>query len=332
MSRCRWCVIATCGLALVLSREASAEVVPGSLEIQWNEGAVDCSSADSPAIEVHAYESRTFILRESLCATFEAPFLYLLIGSERALLIDTGAVADPEEVPLRATVRRLVDSAATGLPLLVVHTHGHRDHRDGDAQFAPAALVSADLKAVQRYFDFRDWPEGEARIELGERTVTVLPAPGHHAAHLVFHDTRTGLLFTGDHLLPGRLFIDDWEDYRDTTLRLVEFASRVEVSLVLGAHNELDQSGRTYWPGSTHHPDERHSSLSSAHLQDLSEALEHFNGFYAQHGDFVLMNVRNLGLVALSGSVLIVAVLAWSARRARRYWRGSGGATRREIR
>jgi hypothetical protein len=51
---------------------------------------------------------KTFILRENLYATFEAPFMYLLIGSRKALLIDTGDVADPNQMPLAKTVVVLV--------------------------------------------------------------------------------------------------------------------------------------------------------------------------------------------------------------------------------
>jgi hypothetical protein len=37
-------------------------------------------------------------------ASFEANFIYLLIGSNKALLIDTGAVADPKAMPLAKTI------------------------------------------------------------------------------------------------------------------------------------------------------------------------------------------------------------------------------------
>jgi glyoxylase-like metal-dependent hydrolase (beta-lactamase superfamily II) len=321
MSQFRCLIVTACGLALGVPNQSLADVVPGSLEVAWDDGAPDCSSADVPAIEVHAYESRTLILREGLCTTFEAPFLYLLLGSERALLIDTGAVADPNEAPIGRTVRDLIDADSPGLPLLVVHTHGHRDHRDGDAQFDAATVVSSELNEIKAYFEFDDWPLGAADLDLGGRRVVVLPAPGHHPAHLVFYDTRTGLLFAGDHLLPGRALISDWDDYRDTTRRLVEFVNRVEVTHVMGAHNELDQTGRGYWPGSTHHPNEGPLPLSAAHVRSLSNAVEDFNGFWAHHGDFVLVHVRNLGLAALSGAVVILAALVWGTRRAWRYRR-----------
>ena len=49
-----------------------------------------------------------FILRQSLCASFEGNFLYLLVGSDKALLIDTGAIADPKKMPLAKTILELL--------------------------------------------------------------------------------------------------------------------------------------------------------------------------------------------------------------------------------
>ena len=292
------------------------------MEVDWHAGAADCSSATIPPIQVHAYESQTYILRESLCLTFEAPFLYLLVGSERALLVDTGAIEDSSEAPLARTVRALLDAHSEGLPLLVVHTHAHLDHRNGDGQFSSDTVVSADLETVKAYFGLESWPRGESSLELGGRQVLVLPAPGHHPAHLFFHDSRTGLLLTGDHLLSGRLLISDLEAYRASTRRLLDLAARVEVSLVVGAHSELDASGVAYLPGATHHPDERAHQLLPESIGALSRALDHFNGFYEHHADFVLVHVRNVALALIAGVVLVLAALVWGGRAAWKYSRG----------
>ena len=95
------------------------------MDVHWNEGAKDCIKDPQPPIQVHRYNADTFILRENLCATYEAPFIYLLIGKTKALLIDTGAVADAKTMPLAQTVISLLGNGGSGLPLMVVHTHGH---------------------------------------------------------------------------------------------------------------------------------------------------------------------------------------------------------------
>src|SRR5207244_3952826 len=115
--------------------------------------------------------------------------------------------ADPARMPLAKTVfallrqvDALVDTAGT-LPLLVVHTHRHLDHRAGDSQFigqANVEVVPYDLQGVQRYYKFNDWPNGHAQIDLGNRIVDVIPTPGHNETDLAFYDRTTTLLFSGD--------------------------------------------------------------------------------------------------------------------------------------
>src|SRR5579862_7594333 len=74
-------------LAVALtSSPAWSQLVPGSMDVHWNEGSPDCAKNPQPPLQVHQYNARTFILRENLCTTFEAPFMYLLVGSTKALL------------------------------------------------------------------------------------------------------------------------------------------------------------------------------------------------------------------------------------------------------
>lgn len=74
--------------------------MPG-LDVRWIHGAPDCALSADPPLQVYAYDKDTYILRQSKCTHFEAPFLYLLFGTEKALLIDTGAGG----VPVRSVVQ-----------------------------------------------------------------------------------------------------------------------------------------------------------------------------------------------------------------------------------
>jgi glyoxylase-like metal-dependent hydrolase (beta-lactamase superfamily II) len=112
---------------------AGSQPLPGTLEVHWNEGAQHCKPSTLPPLQVHAYNPDTFIIRQNPCADFEANFLYLLIGANRALLIDTGAFGSASKMPLADTVLQLLPKHGSGgLPLLVVHTHKH-DHRAGSS-------------------------------------------------------------------------------------------------------------------------------------------------------------------------------------------------------
>jgi hypothetical protein len=143
---------------LYCGKSAWSEPVPGSLPAQWNIGAENCAPSPQAPLQVHAYEPQTFILRQNPCADPEANFLYLLVGSQKALLIDTGAVADPNKMPLAQTVLSLLPHKdGAHFPLLVVHTHKHRDHYAGDGQFASlpnVKVVPPDLASVRAFFGF----------------------------------------------------------------------------------------------------------------------------------------------------------------------------------
>jgi len=271
-----------------------SQPVPGSLDVHWNEGASDCTATPQNPLQVHMYERQTFILRQSPCANFEANFLYLLIGSDKALLIDTGAVADPKEMPLANTILELLpDKDHRKLPLLVAHTHSHLDHRAGDPQFAAlpsVQVVSTDLEGVRAFFGFTNWPNGIAQVDLGGRIVDVIPTPGHHPTHLAFYDNRTGILFSGDFLLPGRLLIEDAAAYRESALRVVDFLKTRPLAHIMGGHIELNTAGQAYRFGSHYHPNEHRLELAREDLTALPAAFESFNGFYARHPNYILTN------------------------------------------
>ena len=311
-------VALTLGLLLSLSLAAAAQPVSGSMDVKWNAGAENCDKNPQPPLQVHRYNARTFVLRENPCATYEAPFMYLLLGMSRALLIDTGAVADRRAMPLADTVRSLLAQAGSAaLPLLVVHTHGHLDHRAGDPQFADQSgveVVGTSLEDVRRHFHFSDWPDGVAQIELGDRTVDVIPTPGHYPSEVSYYDGATGLFFSGDFFLPGRLLIADAGADLASARRVAQFVAQRPVSYVLGGHIELDRAGRIFL-GEHYHPDERPLQLSKQDLLGLPAIVAGFNGFYSQRGVY-LMESQNRVLMALGALVVVLLAAAGFGLRA----------------
>ncbi|HEU4947080.1 MAG TPA: MBL fold metallo-hydrolase [Kribbella sp.] len=228
---------------------------------QWDDGTAETG----PDHQVHWYDERTAIIRQALRTNFEGPFIYLLLGSRRALLLDSGTG--------HADLREVVDGLLAGreLELVVAHTHGHGDHVGGDPQFDPAQVV-ADPAA---YFGIDTWPEQVVRYDLGDRVVDVVPVPGHEGTDLAFYDRATRLLLTGDSLYPGRLYVPDWDAYRASIARLAAFvAADNPVSWVLGAHIELTRTpGLDYAMGADRHPAEHELQLAPTVLTELADAL-----------------------------------------------------------
>jgi len=314
------CVLLTTCLPI---SSAHSQIVPGTMDVHWNEGSKDCSKNPQQPIQVHRYNADTFILRENLCATYEAPFIYLLIGKTKALLIDTGAVADAKIMPLAQTVISLLENRGSKLPLMVVHTHGHLDHRSGDDQFRvlpDVKIVPTNLESVKSRLGIADWPNGIGQIDLGDRVIDVIPTPGHYPSHVAYYDRQTGLFFSGDFLLPGRLLIEDTNADLASARRAAEFVEQRPVTYVLGAHIELDESGKVFL-GTRYHPNERPLQLTKQDLLALPGIVSGFNGFYAKRGVYLLMNQNHILILLAVGAIISLVAIILILRALWRWWR-----------
>ena len=254
-----------------------AGVSSGLADKVWIHGSRNCTDNRDPALEVHRFDADTYILRQNKCLNFEAPFIYVLFGRQKAFVLDTGATADPGDFPLYETIRSLVaERGQPGIRIHVAHSHSHGDHRAADAQFRGkpgVTLVEPDARAVRKYFGFSSWPHGSSRIDLGDRLLEVIPAPGHQDEGIAVYDSRTGWLLTGDNLYPGRLYVRNWNEFRSSIARLVDFSKSRRISAVLGAHIEISSSGTLFEAGSTFQPDEASLALASEDLSRLDQVL-----------------------------------------------------------
>jgi len=246
-------------------------LVPGNLTVAWIHGSASCNQNADPELQMHAYNDTTIIFRQNKCDTFEAPFVYLLIGTTKALLLDTGDLGT-------TTLRDAVLPIVAGKPLLVAHTHAHGDHTAGDATFANqpnVTVVAKNQQAIQDAFGIATWPTSQGSYDLGDRVLDVLAIPGHEAQHIAIYDRQTGVVLTGDTLYPGLLFINDWTAYRASVSRLADFVAVHTISWVLGAHIEMTSTPKQNYPyGTTYQPAEHVLQLTAAHVAELDSALD----------------------------------------------------------
>ena len=252
------------------------------LDVRWIHGSASSKHNTDPDIQVYAYDEHTVIMRQNMAIDYEAPFLFLLFGNTRAVLIDTGATASSEFFPLRRVVDELVDGWLACHPrqdyhLLVLHTHAHDDHIAGDGQFAGrpgTTVVDAGITTAWRYFGFEQDPTAEARVDLGGRVLECLATPGHHEAAVTFYDPWTGVLLTGDTVYPGRLYVQDWSAFARTIDRLIEFCERRPVTHLLGCHIEMTtEPGVDYPVRTTYQPREPPLQMTTGHLHEIRAAL-----------------------------------------------------------
>lgn len=251
----------------------------------WFSGAKNYLIVQSPSFESFQYNENTFILRQNKCDHYEAPFIYLLFGEKRALLIDSGATVDKENHSLAKKVEEIMLQRAKQLkltaktiPLLLAHSHSHSDHIAGDSQFADFPSIEIiqtnDTRSLIKAFSFEDWPTKNSVITLGKRKISVIPTPGHQAQAISFYDHQTTLLITGDSVYPGRLYIREWQDYKDSIQRLLTFTKSHPVAALLGAHIEMSDSPNIDYPvESTYQPNEASLVLTIADLDNLNSHL-----------------------------------------------------------
>ena len=120
--------------------------------------------------------------------------MYLLIGDEKALLIDSGY----GNLNLAAIIGQLTDKE-----VICACTHGHGDHALGARQFPRAYLHSADRKV----YDIHCGEKGAVALnaleeikcfELGGRNISWYLFPGHTMGSVVYFDEREKVVYEGD--------------------------------------------------------------------------------------------------------------------------------------
>ena len=258
-------------------------VVP-NLDVAWIHGSEAAKYNNDPDIQVHACDEHTYILRQNMAVSYEAPFMFLLFGASRCLLLDTGATANPRYFPLRETVDSIMDGWLAAHPhpddygLLVLHTHSHTDHTSADDQFAGrpnTAVIGAKRAAAWPYFGFADEPESVAEVDLGGRVLDCIATPGHHEAAVTYYDRYSRILLTGDTVYPGRLYVFDWPGFVRSIGRLVDWCAQRPVSYLLGCHIEMTTTpGIDYPVGWSYQPDETPLELTTNHLAQLQDTLQ----------------------------------------------------------
>lgn len=147
----------------------------------------------------------------------EGLYTFLLLGEEKALLIDTGYG--------RGEFPNLVDELKGDRELMVVNTHGHYDHTGGNPWF-PKVHMHENAKAYANhsfgpvdeawfanmpYPDYEMIPVEDGHIfDLGNRQVRVLHTPAHCDSSLSFIDRGRRLLFAGDEFDSGQANLQDF--------------------------------------------------------------------------------------------------------------------------
>jgi len=194
---------------------------------------------------------------------YEEVISYLVVGSKRALLFDTGlGMGD-----MRAVVQQL-----THLPVTVLNSHTHYDHIGDNWQFDDVVALDNDYSrrnaAGAKHEDLKDAVVSErfcgnlprgfkpenyhipafkisryikdgALVDLGDRELQVVVTPGHTPDAICLFDKKNRLLFSGDTFYAGPIFLyvpeTSVSDYTNSVEKLAAMVPQID--LVLPSHN-----------------------------------------------------------------------------------------------
>lgn len=176
--------------------------------------------AVNPYVEIYQFRENVYGLFNHNCDGMGDVWVYLIVGPERALLIDTAyGLGD---------LPGLVDKLTGGKPVIVVNTHHHCDHAFGNCRFDRVYCHKYLVPYLERHdehiwdylfdkdgnniwldFDRADLPafrkyeivgveDGHVFDLGGGHEVQLIWTAGHTAGHAMYLDRRERILFAGD--------------------------------------------------------------------------------------------------------------------------------------
>ena len=316
--KCRqWLISIVLGCVTVMPAAAQwdpEQPATGNLRFTWIHGSISAKANTDVRVQVHRYNEHTFILRQNPAIHWEAPFMYLLMGEERAVLLDAGATEEAEYFPLRQVVDRVIArwqqaNDVPKMPLVVLTLGSETSQIAALAQFEnrPDTVVVGNDGHVRSTVLGGDWPS-KGKLDLGGRVLDVLPTPGLDESAISVFDGWSKILFTGNTLYPGRLVIRDFPQYLESLEALLEFSETNNIRWIMGGRIEMSaEPGLDFMLRSNYRPNERVLQLSTSELHDAANIVRLINGrkdIYI-HDDFIVMHGVGRGARAYGWPVYI---------------------------
>ena len=248
----------------------AATSVAAAADMSWCEAAATAASGleqvDVGSDWFKAYAVAPDVYAISEPRQYEGVTSFLIVGSKRALLFDTGLGV----APIGEVVRRLTDR-----PVVVVNSHTHFDHAGGNGGFGDIRNVDSPYSRASARGEVPDSVAGYARgtlaedrvcgplpagfagreyrlprweaaghvvdgeqLDLGGRVLEVIVTPGHTPDSICLLDRANGLLFTGDTYYSGEIYLwsqeTDVADYTASIDRMAALAP--ELKILVPAH------------------------------------------------------------------------------------------------
>ncbi len=125
---------------------------------------------------------------------------FLLLGNKEAILIDTG---------MNVTGVKELVKEITDLPVSLINTHADPDHVGANKEFTKVIINPAELVNCRLDYSSADIIgayDGDI-FDPGGRPLQVIELPGHTPGSIALLDKNNGMLFSGDPIQDGRIFM-----------------------------------------------------------------------------------------------------------------------------
>ena len=272
----------------------------GEFPDQWIHGSKSAMDNTDPAVQIHAYNDHTYILRENKAINYEGAFMYLFFGNGVAMLIDQGSTSSPALFPLREAVDEIILKWETrhnqsNIELIVANSHLHGDHYAAWNQFVDrpnTVMVGLTHEEMMAFWEIDNYPQQIVTYDLGGRELMVTGTPGHQGSELAIYDGWTDLLYTGDMFYRGRLYLDDWDAWVSSIRKLRSIADQNPVAHLVNNHIEMTREPGVDYPiGTTWQPNEPPMQMTVNMLDKAVEATYEIEnpGIY-HYDDFLIYN------------------------------------------
>lgn len=161
---------------------------------------------------------------------------FVIVGIDKALLLDTGAI----RIDIWSYIKEI-----TSLPIEVVLTHRDGDHIGNLQDFEEAYIQDADMEGVLSHKECKNvklhsMVEGDV-IDIGNRKLKVIHIPGHTPGSCALLDEENKILFSGDTISYGPIFMfgdrRNMEQFLESLQRLKMMKENGEFQTVYCSHN-----------------------------------------------------------------------------------------------
>jgi len=131
--------------------------------------------------------------------TTDKASMYLIEGTDKAMLIDTGTKCEKLDEVVRTITQK---------PLFVVLTHAHGDHAGNIRYFPEVYLHPGDTVLLDKSYKgmIRFTKDGD-KFDLGGRVIEVNHMPAHTPGSIVLLDRKAGSCYSGDAFGSGQVWL-----------------------------------------------------------------------------------------------------------------------------